>query len=175
MRGLYRIATGGIGARMADEKLTKVHVDLPNHWATSGESMWAAELGDDLYELRNAPFYAYNLNFGDVVLATADSPERKPQVRQVIRRSGHRTMRLAIADDQPADTVLALLASLKPLAVSYEKANARYFALDLEPAADVDAIRARLDQWAGEGVLHYETCEERAPGSFDEAPTSGRS
>lgn len=33
-----------------DPDLTKLHIDLPNHWATGGESLWARSLGDDLYE-----------------------------------------------------------------------------------------------------------------------------
>ena len=77
-----------------DENLTKVHVDLPNNPAMGGESMWAVDLGNDLYELRNVPFHAYDLNFGDVVRATADSPELKPEIRGVERRSGHRTLRV---------------------------------------------------------------------------------
>jgi hypothetical protein len=36
-----------------DQDLTKVHVELPDHRAIGGESMWAADLGGDLYELRN--------------------------------------------------------------------------------------------------------------------------
>jgi hypothetical protein len=155
---------------MEDERLTKVHIDLPNHWATGGESMWAVDLGDDLYEIRNVPFYAYNLNFGDVVFATADSPDLKPEVRRVVRRSGNRTMRLFFARDKAEGSALELLASLKPLAVSFEGATDRYFALDLELTADVDAIRALLDEWVSQGLAEYETCEERAPGSFDALP-----
>jgi hypothetical protein len=33
------------------EGLLKVYVDLPNHWYTGGESLWAKSLGDDLYEM----------------------------------------------------------------------------------------------------------------------------
>jgi hypothetical protein len=76
------------------EALIKVHVDLPNHWLVKGEAIWALSLGDDLYEIRSVPFGAYGLNCLDVVLATADSPSLKPEIRKVIRRSGHRTSRL---------------------------------------------------------------------------------
>lgn len=47
---------------MAQEELTKVHVDLPHNAEAGGEAMWAKPLGDDLYELRNNPFYAHGLN-----------------------------------------------------------------------------------------------------------------
>jgi hypothetical protein len=152
------------------EKLTKVHVDLPNHWATGGESMWALELGEDLYEIRNVPFFAYNLNFGDVVLATADSPDLKPEVRRVVRRSGNHTIRIIFHEEKEEATRGDLLRTLKPLSVSIERATASQFALDLEPTADVDRVREILDEWAELGWLDYETCEEQVPGSFDAAP-----
>ena len=34
-----------------NEELTKIVLDLPNHWAAGGESMWAKPLGENLYEL----------------------------------------------------------------------------------------------------------------------------
>src|SRR5688500_14904960 len=105
---------------MTDEKMTKVYVDLPHHWATGGESMWAVELGGELYELRNTPFHAYDLNFGDVVRATKPTPDTRPQVREVVRRSGHRTLRIHFNEACAVEARLPLLASLKPLSVSIE-------------------------------------------------------
>jgi Domain of unknown function (DUF4265) len=69
--------------------LTKVHLDLPNHWWFKGESLWAKSLGNDLYEIQNVPYCAYGLNCGDVVRATTDNPELKPEVREVINKSGN--------------------------------------------------------------------------------------
>ena len=154
----------------SDEKLTKVHIDLPNHWATGGEAMWAVDLGNDLYELRNVPFHAYDLNFGDVVYATADSPDLKPEVRRVVQRSGNQTLRVLFAKDRTEEEMLSLLHSLKPLEVSFERGNSRYFALDLGPTADMQKVREALDNWEDQGWAHYETCEARVPGSFDEPP-----
>ena len=79
-------------------KLVRVHVDLPHHWATSGESMWARALGNDLYELDNVPFGAYGLNYGDVVFATPDGPGLAPEIRSVVELSGHRTLRVFFSD-----------------------------------------------------------------------------
>jgi hypothetical protein len=151
-----------------EEKLTKVHIDLPHHWGTGGEAMWAVDLGADLYELRNTPFYAYDLNFGDVVRATADSPDLKPEVRSVVRRSGHNTIRVFFEKGGSREARLQLLASLKPLSVSFEIATEHFVALDLEPEANVTRVREELDRWHAEGLAAYETCEARVPGSFDD-------
>ena len=114
----------------SNESLTKVHVDLPNNPDMGGESMWAADVGSDLYELRNVPFHAYDLNFGDVVRATPDSPELKPEIRSVERRSGHRTLRLFFEKSLSEERMLQLLKSLAFLSTSFERATGRYFALE---------------------------------------------
>lgn len=155
-----------------EEKFTKVRVDLPNHWGAGGESMWARRIGDDLYELRNVPFFAYGLNFLDVVRATVDAPDLKPEIRAVVRKSGHRTLRVMFSDSLPEGRAVELLDSLSPLKVSWEGANSRHFALDLEPDADEGAVRGRLDAWEAGGLLHYETCEALRPGTFDRGPES---
>jgi hypothetical protein len=54
--------------------------------------------------------------------------------------------------------------------VSYERATARYVALDLEPGAMLDDVRDVLDSWIEQGIAEYETCVARVTGSFDDAP-----
>jgi hypothetical protein len=84
---------------MEQEELTKVHIDLPNNPHSGGEALWAKALGDDLYELRNNPFYAYGLNFLDVVHAIPRAQDQKPSVLKIVRRSGHRTIWVTFTDD----------------------------------------------------------------------------
>lgn len=76
------------------ESLTKLYIDLPNHWAVGVESVWAQPLGDDLYEIRNVPFYAYGLNYSDIVRARSEDPDLKPEVIEVIKENGHSTIRV---------------------------------------------------------------------------------
>jgi hypothetical protein len=60
----------------ADDELTQVHIDLPNHWAVGGEAMWARALGGNRYRIENVPFYAYGLNFYDVVEGSRQTRSR---------------------------------------------------------------------------------------------------
>ena len=156
---------------MSDEHpLTKVHIDLPNHWAVGGESLSARHLGGDRYRLENVPFYAYDLNFADIVEAKASEPDRKPSILRVVARSGRQTIRVMFGDEVAEPDVLSRLHTLEGLGVTFERCSKRYFALDLEPGASIVGVRARLDEWAQEGVAEYETCEARVPGSFDADP-----
>jgi hypothetical protein len=152
-----------------DRRLTKVLVELPRHWAESGtESLWARKVGDDLYALENVPFFAYDLNYGDVVLATANGEETKPIVREVVRRSGHTTLRVVfrtcVGDRERRLAVLSALAALK---VSYEGFDESFFALDVAPSGNVDAVVSHLEMLERDDLLGFETCEARSPGSFD--------
>lgn len=152
------------------EDLTKIVVDLPNHWATGGESMWALSLGDDLFGVRNVPFYAYGLNFGDVVRAVEPSPDKKPVALELVMASGHQTLRVSIADAIAEPERPELLRRLNQHSAYFEGANASYYSIDVEPEGDYAAVRAQLDEWETSGLLEYETSEARVPGSFDDRP-----
>jgi hypothetical protein len=153
-----------------DEELTKIVVDLPNHWATGGEGMWAKPLGGELFEIRNVPFYAYGLNFADVVRAVEPASNQKPVIQALVEAGGHRTLRVFFADSVPLTECPSLLKQLNRFRAYFEGATPRYFAIDVEPDGDYEATRAQLDRWRAEGVLEFETCEPRVPGSFDDAP-----
>jgi hypothetical protein len=156
---------------MREDELTKVHVDLPNHWATSGEAMWARSLGSHRFRIDNVPFYAYGLNYGDIVEAIPEAPDLKPSVLRVLERSGHQTLRVFFEEAVEESERLRLLDSLKELGVTYERCSPRYFALDLEPGSSLDRVRRDLDEWQARGLGDYETCEPRQPDSFDDRPT----
>jgi Domain of unknown function (DUF4265) len=164
-----------LGGTVMSETLTKVHIDLPNHFATGGEAMWAAQVGSDEYELRNVPFHAYDLNYLDVVEAVSRSPDLKPSVLRVIRRSGHRTLRVSFVAATPIPRRVPLLESLKGLGASFEGATKSLFAIDVEPDGDYQAVYDRLQVWQDEGLVDFETCEARVEGSFDDAPGEGES
>ena len=158
------------GIALSEEDLTKVHIDLPNHWATNGESLWAEDLGSDLYRIRNVPFYAYGLSFFDVVRATPDSPDWKPEVREIVRPSGHKTLRLLFADSVDRDKQVELLESLNAYKAYYERATDIRVAIDIEPEGSYEDVCNRVWEWENAGLLEYETCEARVEGSFDDVP-----
>ena len=101
-----------------EESLTKVWIDLPHHWATGGESMWALPLGGDLYEIRNTPFYAYGINWGDIVRADSNDPKLKPEVREVVAPSANKTLRVFLNKELSQTDQDAILSSLQYLDIS---------------------------------------------------------
>ena len=152
------------------DNLTKVHIDLPNHWWYKGESFWAKPLGDGLFEIHNVPFCAYGLNCRDVVHATADAPDLKPEIRSVVRRSGNKTVRIFFPEELDKEKQSPYLAELERMDTWVERANESVVCININPTADYDAVCKLLAQRETDGVLEYETCEERSPSSFDDLP-----
>lgn len=151
------------------ETLTRIHLDLPNHPTSNGETFWAEDLGDGTYELRNSPFFAFGLHFLDVVSATP-SPVGPPVITGLVRASGHTTIRVLFARDADDQARQDALDALKAVGATWESASPRLHAVDYAPGIDGDAVRAVLEGLSARGVLGFETTEARVRGSFDAAP-----
>ena len=116
------------------DNLIKVYLDLPNHWWFKGESLWAKYLGNDLFEIQNIPYCAYGLNCGDVVLATADAPDLKPEVRKVVNQSGNQTLRVSfnISKEQQSPYINAIEAT----GAWIERANSEFICINVPPESN---------------------------------------
>jgi hypothetical protein len=150
--------------------LERVIVDLPNHWATSAESMWAFRLDDGTFQIDNVPFHAYGINYKDIVRVDASDTTRLPVVVEVIIPSDHDTIRVLFPKGIRKKRQEPVIAELEKMKVYVERAFENYIALDIPPEVDYDLVREKLDQFGQEGLLEYETCEARAKGRFDEGP-----
>jgi hypothetical protein len=135
--------------------LVKVFVELYDS-PFETESFWAKPRGSDLYELRNSPWYAFDLHFGDVVRAIPDRPGEKPRITEVVHRSGHKTLRVRFPAEVGESERLEMLQSLHPWRGFHENCNGRLYAVDIEPDGDYEAVCDQLSAWEQAGRLKYE-------------------
>lgn len=121
----------------AADNLVKVHFDLPEpDMGISGESLWAAPVGSNLYELRNSPWHARNVNWLDVVEAISRNEDEWPEFVRVHKRSGHRTVHLYILDAGKSRKQ-EILDDCNRLGSTYENMDDRMYALDFAPGIDL--------------------------------------
>jgi len=140
-----------------------------NSVATSigGESLWAEDLGNNLYRIRNVPFNAYGINFYDTVYAKALSKELKPSILRVHEYNGHKTLRVIFVDESSEEERIARLKKLNEFSAYHENADGTLFSIDVEPDGDYGAVCDLLFEWENNGILSYETCEVKVEGRFD--------
>ena len=149
--------------------LEKVYVDLPNHWAVSGESLWAKPLGNDLFEIHNVPFYAYGLNYFDIVKVDSSDPKNKPVILEVVEPSNYQTLRVVFYEDFDEKSQTELFDELRQFKVDVERDNESYVALNIYPDGDYDGVYNKLSHLENEGILEFETCETHNSNNFDVA------
>lgn len=115
------------------------------------ETLWATALGNDEYSLDNSPFYAYSVSWADIVYAPFSESEGLPTFERVVKKSGHRTIRIIfnppVQDGNESDAVLQGLVSL---GCTYEGANRGYMAIDVPPNVKLDVVRQYLIEKAAQ-------------------------
>jgi hypothetical protein len=147
------------GMQENGEEFVKVVVDLPEpDFGVSGEGMWAVSLGDDVYEIRNSPWHARNINWGDWVKAVAPSADKWPVFKSIVKRSGHRTIHVFLLEEG-LGRKQEILAEVNKLGASYENSDGKMYAVDCPPEMDVIPLTKYFDELEAEEVLDYRTNE----------------
>ena len=117
----------------------------------SSEAMWAKYLGDNLYRLENIPF-TEELNLHDVVRCQ-EKPDDIPNVIEVVRRSGNRTLRVEFRKEISAEIAVDIILALKEKEIFYEKAGAGLYMFNVEPNKDYETARDFLRSKEKEDLL----------------------
>jgi hypothetical protein len=120
-----------------DSNLVKVHFDLQEpEMGIGGESLWAAAVGPNLYELRNSPWHVRTVNWLDVVEAIPKAEDKLPEFVKVHKRSGHRTIHFYVFDAGQSSKK-KILETCNQFGATYEGMDDRMYALDFAPEIDI--------------------------------------
>jgi hypothetical protein len=144
---------------MAKPELTKVIFDLEPDAPSSTETLWAKPLGDSLYKLDNAPWYARGCALGDVVRCSEEAGEL-PRFVEVVRPSGNRTVRVFVPDGpRRQQTKRAIAAFLSSHGSMYEgmATDKGLIAVTIPSDARMDAIFEYLDTLEANEQAYWES------------------
>ncbi len=124
---------------MSDENgLVKIHFTLKEpEMGVGGESLWAAPLTGNLYELQNSPWHVRTVNWLDIVEAVSEAENQWPEFVRVNERSGHRTIHLYIFEEAQ-EARSEILDRCNQLGATYEGMDKRMYALDFAPEIELD-------------------------------------
>lgn len=148
------------------EGLVRIRVPLEPPPGTPGPAddwLWAEPLGSGRYRIESCPFFAYGISRDDVVRAVDGAGEEAPRLEDVIEKSGHRTLRVALdpqfeIQDGP---VQALLERLLELGCTHEMLRPKLVALDVPRQVEVTLVAELLQSVADEGTILWEWADPR--------------
>ncbi len=150
----------------ASQEFVQVVVPLerePGEDGPEAEWVWAEPLGMSRYRLESSPFFAYGLSCGDVVRAVESAPGEPPEVLEVERKGGHRTIRVALAPqwDVGSPDVDRFLDGFLEMGCTYEGLPPKLVALSVPADVDVAAVVERLQAPYRDGLLLWEWADPR--------------
>lgn len=99
------------------------------------ETLWAFDLGNNLYALDNTSWYQYGVSYRDIVEALPQA-DGLPLFTRMVKKSGYRTIRVRHDVRVPQE----LLDRLVKLGCSYEGANPKFIGIDVPPEAELSSV-----------------------------------
>jgi Domain of unknown function (DUF4265) len=120
------------------------------------ENLWAVILTDGNLKIDNIPFYVYGVSYGDIVNAFVRG--NCLVFRSVVRRGGHSTYRVLVADElgYESEPFVHLWRQIESLGCAREVAKRRWIAIDVPPSADADEVYKVLEYGEENGVWSFE-------------------
>jgi hypothetical protein len=139
----------------ADDRVkvvVKLEKDEDDYPPADYEGLWARPLGEGLFQIDNVPFFARSIANGDVV--SASHMEQQLRFLEVVKPSGHSTLRLIIHDE---DDVPAVKALLEELGCSIERSHIPgLISVDVPPTVSMATLKPVLDEGEAQERWGYE-------------------
>jgi Domain of unknown function (DUF4265) len=118
------------------------------------EWAWGEPTGDNIYALRNVPFYAMGLSYDDRV--KVDDVDGTLRLLGVVSRGGHSTYRIFAKKGHENPRVQALFKKLNGLHCDIEGATKKLIAVDVLPEADIHKVYATLEEAQRAGIIDFQ-------------------
>ena len=114
-------------------KETKIRIPLPDG-PFAGETLWAEQVGKDLYRLLNIPFHATDYAEGDVV--RTQHQEGWNEIVAMENDSGNGTVRLLFSDSNSNEAEI-VLNELVSVGCTYERASTNLVAVTIPASLSI--------------------------------------
>ena len=137
------------------------HTDWHGHPA---ETLWAdpvPEISSRAFRLQNSPFFMRGISYLDIVDTTPTEGDGFFEFKRVIKRSGHSTYMLLVAEDEPR--FREYWGALQALGCTYEWGSKkfsighrRFYSVDVPPLSDLNKVIAILERGESDGTWMYQ-------------------
>jgi hypothetical protein len=140
----------------SEPEMRKIRIGLPEDaWhRVEAEWAWGERIDDNIYALRNVPFYAMGLSYDDRV--KVNDIDGTLDLIGVVARGGHSTYRIFAAKTSDDPRVQALFKHLNELRCDIEGATKRLSAVDVLPEAHIHKVYAALEEAKDSGIIDFQ-------------------
>ncbi|MEW9547045.1 DUF4265 domain-containing protein [Nonomuraea sp. NPDC050783] len=116
------------------------------------EQVWLKPIGVDTYQVSCIPFRVYGMSLFDEVKLTSDGI----YVKEVVRLSGHRTLRLLLTSPVDLSSKKKILSLIKENNFLSEWSGDRHVVIDIPPGVDANLLLGAAGQIVRSGFAYWE-------------------
>lgn len=112
------------------------------------ENIWLRKKKGNLYQVRNIPFWAYNMSLDDIVEAEPDEDGEGLFIKRVVEKSGNKTVRVAFQGKQGVESAegVKFRDYLKKRKLQYEIFEPQMFGINVPSEEEYNLLSDRLDE-----------------------------
>jgi hypothetical protein len=123
----------------------------------STETVWAKKVSDNQYEIRNIPFDAYGVSWGDIV-SVKSAPDGLLMYDKILEHRGHSTFRFKVFEDKGSVYTTALIKKINNLGCGTETSGVidNFAAIDVPPEVRPETVGDLLAEEARQEKLDFE-------------------
>ncbi|WP_194792165.1 DUF4265 domain-containing protein [Pseudomonas sp. UFMG81] len=118
------------------------------------ESVWAEKVAENIYKIKNIPFYSKEVCIEDEV-STSKGSDGEAIFSGVISDEGNSTLRIIFFGDDEESSQL-VLAEISTMGCSWEGMSKKFFSVNVPSNIDFDDVADYLERKSEAGVLDYE-------------------
>ncbi|WP_339143272.1 DUF4265 domain-containing protein [Pseudoalteromonas galatheae] len=145
---------------MNDVVTDKVRFTFKNHpQGCAEEFIVAIAVGDNIYQIKGAPLFAFGVNYDDHVLVAPDT-KGSLEVIDIVARSEYHSLRIRFTNELETAKNIELLQELTLSGVESEQFDNGRFALTVSPQREYESFIDILHYYQELGVLKYELAGE---------------
>lgn len=124
------------------------------------EDLWSTPVGEGHYRIESIPLFARGIAWGDIVSGVSEEDELRFQ--EVVKPSGHSTVRLMVADEAEVSEILEHFESRG--CTGQNTFMPKLIALDVPPSVSMDDLKQELDMGYARARWDYEeACLAQVP------------
>ncbi|ATN04016.1 hypothetical protein CRN76_00480 [Chryseobacterium indologenes] len=135
------------------DKVILTYYNVENKLAE--ESVWIEKLDDEKYQVKNAPFFAPNIAYNDII--TVEKDDDCLYFDEMTEPSEHSTVQIVFFNNEKIKEVIK---TIEELGCSWEGINEQQIlAVDIPPSVNYASVQKFLERMLSENVFDYkEAC-----------------
>lgn len=115
------------------------------------ESIWGNEVEENLFKIKNIPFYTKDVSFDDIVSVIVKNENL--YYKKTVKSSGNSTIRVIFFDEEKTDECIS---HLEEIGCDFEKFSSNFISINIPITLNIEIVLNYLEYLSSKEIADYE-------------------